>query len=155
VQLDGEHRRRDRAVQHVLGAAAVVLARRVHVELTPVAQQGLEERQALDVIPVQMTDQAARLQRLVLWDGVAEVAQAGTEVEQYRRVSWDVDGDARRVAPVPRDLGSVARGRAPNPVERDFDGIPSDWGTLPLALTRSVWASPGRRRTVDLRSRQV
>jgi hypothetical protein len=96
------------------------------VELATLAQQRLEERQPLDVVPVEVADEAARLQRLVVGARTPEVTQAGAEIEQDGWLTRDLDGDARRVTAVARDLGSVARRRAADPIERDDQVFPTD-----------------------------
>ena len=109
LERDRERRRAQAGTEHVTERAPVGLRRGVDVEVRPVAQEGREEREALDVVPVQMGQQARAAERLARPVRQAVVAQAGTEVEQQRVVIGDVDRHARRVAAVARHLLAVAR----------------------------------------------
>ena len=54
---------------------------------------------------------------------LAEVAQAGAEVEDDRLVARDVEPTPGRVAAVADDLRAVARRRTTDAVERDADAV--------------------------------
>ena len=58
IDPDREHRRADRRGEDLGGRAAVVLRRGVDDELARLVQQRPEERQALDVVPVEVADEA-------------------------------------------------------------------------------------------------
>ena len=90
------------------------LGRAVHDEPAVLVEQRTEERQALDVVPVQVAEQARAPERHVGRAAQPEVAQPGAEVEQQRVLAGDVDGHARRVAAVAADVIAMARGRAPD-----------------------------------------
>ena len=92
---------------------------RVHDELALLVEQRPEERQALDVVPVEVAEQARAAERHAGRAAQAEVAQPGAEVEQQRVLAGDVDGHAGRVAAVAGDLITMARGRAPDAMKPD------------------------------------
>ncbi len=81
------------------------------------AEHGWEERQPLDVVPVQVADQAGGAKGAIGRPRLAEVADAGAEVEQDRPIAGDVDRHAGRVPAVAHDLGTVARRGSTDPVE--------------------------------------
>jgi hypothetical protein len=70
-------------------------------------QQRRKERQPLDVVPVQVTQQAGANKSGSRLKGVAEIAKSGSKVEQDRIDTIDVKRYARGVAAVPDKLGRV------------------------------------------------
>ena len=119
AEADGEQRRPDRVQQHLAGVSTIVLRRGVNRHLGAGAQQRLEERQALHVIPVQVAEQARSIEHLVGLHGLGEVAQSGAQVEQQRLLAGGVHRDARGVAPVARYVVALTRRRSSNAMERD------------------------------------
>ena len=65
VERDREQRRADRAQQDLARMAAVELRRGVDRQAGAAAQQRLEERQALHVVPVEVAEQAGAVEQLV------------------------------------------------------------------------------------------
>jgi len=59
-----------------------------------------EERQALNVVPVDVRYERGSAEAAVSGLGRAELPQAGAEVEDDRVLAGDVERDASRVAPV-------------------------------------------------------
>ena len=103
----------------MLDREVALLYGRVDADVGAVTQQRFEERKTLDVVPVEVAQQARRGERLVERALLAEVAQARAEVEEDRVVARDVDGDARRVPAVANDLLTMAGRRTTDAVERD------------------------------------
>ena len=108
VHRDREERRPDAEVERLEQAEAVVLRRRVDLEVAAL-QDGNEEREALHVIPVQVGDQRRAVERTVEGLGLAEVAQAGAHVEDDRILAGGLDRDARCVSAI--TSGSITRAR--------------------------------------------
>src|SRR5690606_14141739 len=80
----------------------------------------------LDVVPVQVAQQARTAERRVLREAEAEVPQAGAEVEHDRWGAGRVDRDARRVPSVARGRLAVARSGPADAVERELYAVPPD-----------------------------
>ena len=118
VQRDREQRRADRRAQHAGRRAAVLLRRRIDDEFAFLAQQRGEERQTLDVIPVQVAQQTGAAKRRALGPRQPEVAQSGAEVEQQRVLAVDGDRHTGRVPAVSSELVTLARRRPAHSVER-------------------------------------
>ena len=121
VQLLDRHReeRRPHELVERLGQRARLLGRAVDVELRPRRQDRGEERQALHVVPVHVGDQGRAPERAVGGQVLAELAQAGAQVEDDRVVAGRVELDAGRVAAVATVLVAGTRGRAPYTEEGD------------------------------------
>ncbi len=117
-EVDGKQRRPDRVGEDLLDRPAVLLHGGVHGDVGLGGQQRGEERKTLDVVPVQVADEAGTAKRHLGRHRPAEVAQTGSEVEQDRIGARDVDRHARRVAAVADDVGSVARRRPTDAVKR-------------------------------------
>ena len=119
VERDREQRRADRAEQHLAGMAAVVLRRGVDRQAGAAAQQRLEERQTLHVVPVQVAEQAGAVEQLIGGHRLGEVAQARAEVEQQRPLAGRLHRDTGGVAAVAGDVVALTRRRATDAVEGD------------------------------------
>ena len=99
------------------------LLRPVDVDGAAAGGHRREERQALDVVPVEVREQDARVvpvEPAVGGELLAVVAQAGAEVEDQRVVALARDLDARRVTAIAIELVAVTRSRSANPPERDM-----------------------------------
>jgi hypothetical protein len=119
VDADREQRRADRRREDLGRGAPVVLGRGVDDELALLVQQRAEERQSLDVVPVEVAQQARATERRTGRAAQSEVAQPGAEVEQEWVLAGHVDGHAGRVAAVTGDLITMARGRPPDAMKPD------------------------------------
>ena len=130
---------------------ALLLVRTDDVTVPPPAASGREERQTLDVVPVEVGEEhrgVVPVGAALGLERVAVVAQPGAEIEHDRVVSVTRDLDARGVPPIPVELVAVARSRSAYPpeVHVSHSGHAS---TLPVATpghfgTRNrVWAGRG------------
>ena len=106
-KLDWKKRWTDGASEHRSQSRVAFLARAVHSDVGTFLQQRRKERQPLDVVPVQVTQQAGANKSGSRLKGVAEIAKSGSEVEQDRIDTIDVKRYARGVAAVPDKLGRV------------------------------------------------
>ncbi len=113
---DREERRPHQLGEHV-GEGTFGLTRAVDVERCLRVVQRREERQTLDVVPVQMAQQHGAVEGLVSADGLAVRAQSRAEVEHDRRLAGRFDGHARGMPAVARVLRTFTWGRTPNAVE--------------------------------------
>ncbi|CAA9230555.1 MAG: hypothetical protein AVDCRST_MAG20-1113 [uncultured Acidimicrobiales bacterium] len=113
----GEVGRAHELVEGVLERLAP-LRRAVDVEAGADAVDGHEERQALDVVPVEVGEEGRAREGAVDRLRLAPEAQPGAEVEDDRRLPRHLERDAGRVAAVAHVPCSWARGRAPHAVER-------------------------------------
>jgi len=89
-----------------------------HSDVAAAGRERREERQTLDVIPVEVRQQhrgAVAVGASVGGERVAVAAQPGTEIEDDRVVTFGRDFDARGVAPVAIELVAVARSRTAHP----------------------------------------
>ena len=89
---------------------------------TAAGRHRVEERQALDVVPVEVGEQhagAVAVEPALLGEVLAVVAQPGAEVEDDGIVTVGVDLHARRVPAVAVELVAVARSRSAHPPEGD------------------------------------
>ena len=68
-----------------------LLGRAVNRQMRAVLQQWREERQALDVVPMEMAQQDRRSERTVCGELLAEVAEPRSEVEQHRIDPVDIE----------------------------------------------------------------
>ena len=78
---------------------AVLLHRGIHVEV-PAGQDRHEEREALHVVPVKVTDQRRALEAAVERLGLAEVPQARAHVQDDGFLAGHFDPDAGRISAV-------------------------------------------------------
>jgi hypothetical protein len=138
LEREREHRRLDRTLERLGQRTAVVLHGPVDIELCSGLQHRCEERQALDVVPVEMRQQANAAERSVVRLLASEVAQAGAEVEHDGQLPGDVDRHARRVAAAPDDVIAMARGRPPDTMKRDAERRRSPDGAQPRFTVRSL-----------------
>ncbi len=98
----------------------VLLVGTDHGDVATAGRERQEERQPLDVIPVEVGEQhrgAVAVEASLGGQRVAVVAQPGAEVEHDRVVAFGRDFDARGVAPVAVELVAVARSRTAHPPE--------------------------------------
>ncbi len=105
------HELREHVAQEPFG-----LTRAVDVERRRRVVHGREERQTLDVVPVQVREQHVRVE-LTRSELVSVCGQPGTEIEDDRRLPVRLDGHARRVPAITRVLRTLTRRRASNAVE--------------------------------------
>src|SRR5262249_27094484 len=100
--------------------------RRVDAERRARVERGAEERDALDVVPVQVRDEEVEIDRgvPVLRELNTELAQAGAGVEHEQRVAGRAYLDARRVAAVAHRLQAGRRDRAARAPEADPHPLP-------------------------------
>ena len=143
VDAHREQRRTNRERHDVVERTSVGLSRAVHVETRALAKQWGEERQTLNVIPVQMAEQAASLEQLLGGHLLAEVAEAGAHVEEQWLLAWRIDRDARRVAAIPLNVIALARRRTTNAMERD----PHHWVILKTGTLCTDHGRPKVRAT--------
>ncbi len=113
-QLLGRDREVGRAhhVAEDLAERSRLLVRSDHGHRPATGRQRREERQALDVVPVEMRQQhggAVAVDAALGGEGVAVVAQSGAEIEHDRIVTFGRDFHARGVPPVAVELVAVAR----------------------------------------------
>ncbi len=139
--------RRDREVRRLhhpgedLADRAFLLARAVHVERVAAAVERHEERESLDVVPVEMAQQDGAVEVQVLERSVGEepqteIAQARSEVEDDRCLALDLDRDTGGVPAVAGQLRAVARCRTAHAVKGDFHA-PRHWtGRIPTFSAR-------------------
>ena len=116
---DREVRRAHDAAEHLV-ERAVVLVRADDGDRAATGGERREERQALDVVPVEVREQHGRPVAVEAALGVqllAVVAQAGAEVEDDGSMTVGRDLDARGVPPVAVELVAVARSGPANPPE--------------------------------------
>ena len=112
-RADRERRRAQTDAEHIAERAPVGLRRRVDVEVRPVAQERREEREALNVVPVQMGQQARAVKRLIRLGTSCRSSEARPEVEQQRVMTGDRRPNTRRIAPVARATSSPSHGVEP------------------------------------------
>ncbi len=134
---------------------ALGLRRPVHGEAGAGVVQRAEERDAQDVVEVEVGEQRRGVHRrperphLPVQD-VAQRAQPGAEVDDERLVPLDVDDEARGVPPVAPVAIPRARARPPHAVERDVHPLDDTlrrrgtfcppWSNGPSP--RTGWSSP-------------
>ena len=121
LERDREVRRADEEVEGVVHAAAVLLNGRVDVQSGAVAQQRDEERQALDVVPVEVGQERGAQKGLVRLAAGPEVPESRAEVEHDRSLIPAVHGHARGVAAVAHGPFAGAWRGAADSVELDVD----------------------------------
>ncbi len=121
VGRDREVRRTHHARED-LPERAFRLAGTVDVEHGGGAEERSEERESLDVVPVEVGQQHRRVEALVAARSDqlgAVVAESGTEVEHDGVVAVGLDHHAGGVPPVPGETRPVAWGRPPDTEEAD------------------------------------
>jgi hypothetical protein len=123
VELHREVRRAHEVAEH-LSERLVALGRAVDVELRTGPVGGGEERQPLDVVPVDVGDQCVAPEATVEGLGLAESAQAGTEVEHDRVLARHPQRHAGRVAAVALRVFGGAGTRPAHSVEFDVHRSP-------------------------------
>ena len=99
VHRDREERRPDAEVERIEQVDAVVLHRRVHVEVAA-GEDRHEERKPLHMVPVQVADQRRSFEAAVEWLGLAEVPQARPHVQDDGFLAGYLDSDAGCVSAV-------------------------------------------------------
>ncbi len=128
---DREVRRPHDAGEHV-DERALLLTRTVDVDHRVGPEHRREERQALDVVPVEVREQhrgavragepvREQLALEALGDDVAVLADAGAEVEDQRLVALGLQRDARGVPAVALVPGAVTGRRPAHAIEREMN----------------------------------
>jgi len=131
---DGEERRAHELVERFTEAAGVLLRWAVDVEAGAGLQDGGEEGQALDVVPVDVRDEGGTDERRRGIERLAPEAQAGAEIEDDRFMAGGLESDARRVAAVAAIGVTWTRRGSPDAEEADVEQrspLPEVSGTLP------------------------
>ena len=104
--------RRHRPAEHLFGARAVLLVRQQDSDLSVVIVPAAEERQALDVVPVQVSEQDGPGKRLAVQQpGDPADSRSGVENERRRRIIMG-DGNTGGVTAVTDEI-RARRGRRP------------------------------------------
>jgi hypothetical protein len=110
-------RRGHRPAEYLLGAAAVLLVGQQHGDLSVVMVTAAEERQALDVVPVQVSEQDRPGERLAVQQpGHPADSRSGVEDKRRRRVVMS-DGDAGGVTAVAHEVQASRGRRTPGTAE--------------------------------------
>ena len=118
---DWKERRRHEHVERLLERASL-LTRPEHVELGVRAVQGSEEGKPLDVVPVEVADQGCGPEGAGTATLVHAVEpKAGTQIEDDRLTTGNVENHTRGVPPVAPIVITRARGRTPDSEERDVE----------------------------------
>ena len=98
----------------------VGLAATIHVDVVAFPVAGSEERKALDMIPMDVAQEHVQLGLvLALENGVAEVADAGSGIENHD-VSAQIGGKAGGIAAVSHGLFGGGGDAAPDAPEPEF-----------------------------------
>jgi hypothetical protein len=126
VELLGRHRevRRPQELPEGVAQAEIGLGTGgPHGEVGAGGQHGHEEREPLDVVPVDVGDEGVTLEGAVGGLGLAEEPQAGAQVEDDRRPAGALDRDAGGVAAVAAVGIARTGGRTSDSPERDVDHV--------------------------------
>ena len=140
--MDGEQRRSDRIGEHLRDGAWRLLTRCHDLHRRAVSEDRGEEREALDVVPVEVAHQAGAVERFVGRKAETEVPESCAHVEHDRLVSGHVDADTRRVAAIAAHLATVARGRSADAVKRHANSAPG--GSNVVTSPDGATLAPGR-----------
>ena len=135
---DGEQRRRHHPGQHALGIGAVLLRREPQRDLGVGVVPALEERQPLNVVPVQMRQEDGAGERPPFQQS-RNPADAGSGIEQEGGRDWP-DARRRRRLRAPRRTCAPRSGRIRIPGAGVDPRAPQKW-TRTRSVSRLVFAA--------------